>query len=309
MLGGLFGGGKNKQADTGPAKLSPTVLSSILNLAGSRGVPSMPGNAQKAFKLATDPNAEARDFVDVIEADEALAARIIKIANSVFFDRGHASKTIPEAVTVIGINELKCVLNASSLTALFPSNHIARTQLWANDIATALITRQLAQRLMPESADGGFLAGLMHDIGKLLMLQRAADDYVKILKRVEQEGCDFRTAEQEAFVCDHTEVGQLIAERWNFTKELTAAIRQHHEPWLEGAPPTLARLVYAADTLAHSLGIGHPRGWKRFQQKSTERLEELWPQLQVTAGERQSFLNSLRRTYESEREIYEGRGS
>lgn len=109
----------------------------------------------------------------MIEVDEALAARVIKIANSVFFDRGNKSSSIEEAVLVIGLNELRNLLNANALSDIFRVG-VAREQLWAHDVAVALTSKQLAQRILPHQADSAFLAGLMHDIGKLLLLQRGA---------------------------------------------------------------------------------------------------------------------------------------
>ena len=84
----------------------------------------MPGAAQKAFQLATDPNAEARDFIEVIESDEALSARVIKIANSVYFDRGNKSATIEASVTVIGIKRKGSIIISPGPYALFEENDI-----------------------------------------------------------------------------------------------------------------------------------------------------------------------------------------
>lgn len=306
MLGKLFGGEKKKR---GPAaeRLSPAITEAIVGIVGSRGLPSMPGNAQKAFQLATDPNADARDFVSVIQSDEALSARIIRIANSVYFDRGKASKTIEESVTVIGINELRCLLNATALTDIFPSTHPLRAVLWGNDIATAIIAKSLAQRLLPSSAEQAFLAGLMHDVGKLMLLQRATDSYVKAMKIVEERGCAFTEAEEEVFVFDHTQAGQFIGEKWRFTPDLIAAIRMHHEPWTEGAP-TLARVVGAADTIAHALGIGHAKGMHRLRTAAEERLANLWPKLGIDGGQRAGALQDFARLYEGEAELYQQRG-
>src|SRR5438105_4911837 len=109
MFDALFG--RIKKSSDRVNKLSAAISESILRSVGAKGIPTMPGPAQKAFQLSTNPNAEARDFIDVIESDESLSARVLRIANSVFFDRGQQSKTIEESVTVIGIEELKCLLN------------------------------------------------------------------------------------------------------------------------------------------------------------------------------------------------------
>lgn len=313
MFGGLFGGKKKGAAGAQEIqKLSPAVSSAIFGSVGARGIPTMPGAAQKAFKLAVDPTAEARDFIDVIESDEALTARILKIANSVFFDRGKHSNTIEEAVVVIGINELRCLLNATSLSELFPTSNPVRQFAWSNDIATALIARALTQRLVPAAAEIAFLGGLMHDIGKLLLIQRASDGYSKVVKAVESEGTEFFRAEGEIFPFDHTEAGQLIGEKWNFTPELIEMIRHHHRSFSEisseGTSPPLFAIVKCSDIIAHALGLGHPKGFAKLRAAFERQLDEAWEFLKISPSERKDLQTRFQKTYDVEYELYSGKG-
>ncbi len=87
---------EKKKPSEGFTRLSGPIQDAINAAIGPKGIPTMPGAAQKAFQLSTDPNAEARDFIEVIESDEALSARVVKIANSVYFDRGKKSETIED---------------------------------------------------------------------------------------------------------------------------------------------------------------------------------------------------------------------
>ena len=153
MFGKLFSRNKDKAGRDKAPGLAPATARSVLTVVGSQAIPAMPSAAQKAFQLSIDPSAEARDFIQVIESDEGLSARVIKIANSVYFDRGRVNETIEDCVLVIGINELRSLLNATTLSEIFPSRHPARSQLWANDIATALISRSLAGRICPGKED------------------------------------------------------------------------------------------------------------------------------------------------------------
>jgi putative nucleotidyltransferase with HDIG domain len=307
MLGRLFGGeNKNKKPKSTNSSLAPAVRSAIVSAIGSKGIPSMPGAAQKAFQLSIDPNAEARDFVEVIESDEALSARVIKIANSVYFDRGKKSETIEDSVNVIGINELRCLLNATSLSDLFPSKHPARSQLWSHNIAVAIIARNLSRTHLPSKEEAAFLGGLMHDIGKLLLLQRCHEDYDTILESV-RDGKDFCSAEEDIYVFNHTDVGQLIAERWHFTGELTDIIRSHHLRWdtlKEAASPSLVSIVKAANTLAHSLGLGQDKTFNRLRNQATEELHEVWSLLNIPNDEQKSLLASCERAYTTEHDLY-----
>ena len=315
MFGGLFGKGKKKDhsiAEKLPA-LTSAVSSSILNAIGSRSIPSMPAAAHRAFQLATDPNAESRDFVEVIEADEALSARVIKIANSVYYDRGKRTSTIEDAVIVIGIEELRGLLNANTLCEIFPSRQPARTWIWSHDIATALIARNLSQRLSAGKAATAFLAGLMHDLGKLLLLQRASEEYSTVIKTVENTGVIFSTAEEQIFPFDHTEVGQLIGEQWKFSAELIQAIRSHHQPWSEWAgcpgPLPLPAIVRAADAIAHALGLGHPPSFAKLRLHFEESLGDVWLALGIPDAEQKPLLQGFRRSFELEYDLYSGNPS
>ena len=308
----MFGFGKKKEKPVAKAeKLSTGVVQSIYEVVGARGITVMPRAAQKAFQLSTDPNAEARDFIEVIESDEALSARVIKIANSVYFDRGHASKTIEDSVVVIGINELRCLLNATTLSEIFPSKHPYRAQLWANDVATGLISKHVANRISPQLGDSAFLAGLMHDIGKLLLLQRARDEYADLIDKVASSGKTFSEVELEQYPFDHTDVGQLIAERWKFGPELTAVISNHHscaaEPVDANDSDVLTKIVYSADLIAHALGLGHPKQFTKFKNNSRERLDAAWKVLSVPKNEQRDFLNTCQKQFELEYDLYIGK--
>ncbi len=302
---GLFGKKKKKESIAAGNALSPGIASSIYSTIGSKGVPSMPQAAEKAFRLATDPKAEARDFIDVIESDEALSARVLKIANSVYFDRGKKSHTIEEAVLVIGINELKCLLNASTLSELFPSKNQFRGILWAHDIATALVSRELAAKFLPEKKDEAFLAGLMHDIGKLLLLQRAEEQYNQVIKKVEA-GVGFQKAEEEFFPFTHTEVGQLIGERWNFTAELLEVIRNHHAVQTD-LTHSIGGIVAAANSISHALGLGFEGKFTRLQKSYEETLPNVMQELGVRGNDQKEMLERLKKSFELEYDLYAGK--
>lgn len=308
MFGGLFGKKKSTVGNHAPERLSPAITSTILGVVGTRSIPTMPAAAQKAFQLSTNPKAEARDFIEVIESDEALAARVIKIANSVYFDRGKASKTIEDSVVVIGINELRNLLSATTLSEIFPTTHKARSQLWENDIATAVIAKSIAQMHLPSQTEVAFLGGLMHDIGKLLLLQRCGGDYQKVFEQVERSGQAFCEAEAQIYPFDHTEVGQLIGERWNFSPELISIIRWHHQPWdqLSKSGISLPLIVRAADTIAHALGLGHPRGYAKLKEKNADELATVWTHLKVSESSSREMLERFQRAYDSERDLYAG---
>lgn len=308
MFGGLFGKNKKRGGDEFE-KLNPNIASLIISVVGARSIPLMPGAAQKAFKLSVDPKSEARDFVEVIESDEALSARVLKIANSVYFDRGKAADTIEESVTIIGINELRCLLSSTALSDMFPSSNKLRWNFWVNDVATGIIARSIAQRILPSKTEAAFLGGLMHDIGKLLLLQRVSGDYKQVMDQVRKEGCDFCQAEEQVFPFDHAEVGHLLADRWNFSPDLTAIIALHHKPWNQlrsKSEPTLPAIIKAADIIAHSLGLGHPQDFLSVRNAREKQLGEVWEIIQISASEQKDSLHNFQAIFDKEFDLYSG---
>ncbi len=160
MFKGFFGSWKREASASKPP--SPAISAEILKFLGPRGIPVMPASAQRAFELSVKPNAEAREFVEVIASDESLSSRVLKIANSAFFDRGKKSSTIEEAVIVIGLSELQSLLSAATLSELFPSTNHLRKLLWEHDIAVALYARTISECTAPEQSGVAFIGGLMH---------------------------------------------------------------------------------------------------------------------------------------------------
>jgi putative nucleotidyltransferase with HDIG domain len=299
-------GNKSKPVSDGARvpELSTSIEKSILGVLGSRAVPPMPGAAQRAFQLSTNPRAEARDFIEVIESDESLSARVVRIANSVYFDRGKKAQTIEDSVLVIGLNELRCLLNATSLAELYPSNHPFRTTLWTHDIAVALASKLLARRLLPGQEDLAFLGGLMHDIGKLAMLQRLGNDYMKAICVIQDEGCEFVTAEERTFPFTHVEVGLLIAQRWKFDDTIKAVVADHHR---KPIGVQLSSVVGLADTMCHALGIGHSPGFAKFQANYAEKAPQQMEILGLPAQEYKTLAADIQKSFEFERDLYLGK--
>ena len=102
---------------------------------------------------------------------------------------------------------------------------------------------------------------------------------------------------------NHSEVGQFIAERWNFGPDLIAMIRGHHQLNAAHSEITPVTLIHAADLMAHALGLGHPAGYSRIQKSAEEALQEIWPKLGFTPEERKSFLHTAKLAFEAENDL------
>lgn len=307
MFRGLFGK-KPQKEEHSSSLLSESLQGSILHSLGLKDVPSMPATAQEAFRVAIDPNSDARDFIDVIEADEGFSARLLKIANSVFYDRGGGSKTIVDAVNVVGIVELRNLLNASVLSGLFPVKHYLRAEFWTHNIATALTAKVLSESLMTERVESVFLAGMMHDVGKLLILQQHVENYEQIVKKGLATGVESTVSEVSEYPYDHTHVGQMLAERWKFSTQLTEVIANHHRPWGELEKGSLVSVIKLADMIVHVGSFGCEHDSVAYKRIYAPLLEEAWMHFDVPLREQKKVLQQAELDFYSEFQNFEAWG-
>ena len=291
------------------AKTTSATAERIKNLLGIRQLDSMPAQAARAFQLASDPNARGSDFVKIIESDEVISARIIRIANSVYFFRGSAAVDIDKAVNNIGLDELRCLLSASMLKSLLQGKQPSREQIWANGVGTAICARALS-RFTNISEGEAFLCGLLHDIGKLIMIRRGGDMYDRVIRKVASEEKNFLEAEEEIFEVNHVEVGKWVGEVWRFPEPVIRAIAGHHDNWPKdqkalGKQTSHAMLVKAADTIAHFLGIGHPASLSPFRKRIQLEFPKALEQLGISNTDGSTFIQSFERQFDQEYSRYQ----
>ncbi len=281
----------------------------IKHVLGIRQLDSMPTQAARAFQLAGDPNAKSSDFVKVIESDEIISARIIRIANSVFFFRGVPATDIDKAIANIGLNELRCLLSASMLKSLLQGRSNAREQIWANAVATGIVCRSLSH--FTNISDGeAFLCGLLHDIGKLILIRKGGSLYDQVIRKVGSEQKSFIDAEEEVFELNHVEVGKWVAENWNFPPAVVQAIAGHHLPWPTesksmGKNCSPGMLVKVGDTIAHSAGIGLPSNLISFRKRQEDQLPLALKHLGISTKDGESFIQSFDKQFDQEFSRYQ----
>lgn len=289
-------------------KTAPATAERIKNVLGIRQLESMPAQAARAFQLASDPKAKGADFVQVIESDEVISARIIRIANSVYFFRGTPATDIDKAVANIGLDELRCLLSASMLRSLLQGRHPAREQVWANGVATGICCRALSGYTNISEGEA-FLSGLLHDVGKLIMIRRGGELYDKVIRKVAADKISFVQAEEAIFELNHVEVGKWVAEIWNFPVPAIAAIAGHHDAWTTdankmGRNTPIRMLVKAADTISHSLGIGHPSHLTSFRRHAEEDLPHVFDQMGMSHQDGQGFIKNFEKQFSEEYSRY-----
>lgn len=301
------GGGEETERKLPQTPLA--IADRIRNILGIRELELLPAQAARAFELASNPNSKSEDFISIIESDEALSSRVIRVANSVYFFRGTPAQDIEKAVANIGLDELRCLLSATMLKSLLQTKSAPREQLWGNSVATAITSRQIAKMTTHIVPGEAFLAGLLHDVGKLVMIRRGGSNYEKVLQIVAAGEKNFIEAEEAVFELNHVEVGKFIAEEWHFPRNIIHAIAFHHEPPPEEKKVSLPTLVQIADLVAHTNKLGHQPPLRGFSKKCRAQLVELLPRLKLTEEFIDDFGEKLSAQYEEELALYQSDGS
>jgi putative nucleotidyltransferase with HDIG domain len=223
-------------------------------------LPPFPIVIQKALQLIDDPQSSAQDVVDVIQYDQSITLDVLKVCNSAFFGLRRTIPSLREALVMIGFNQLLEIILSRESIRLFgkpcKGYDLEQGELWRHSVACALLSRIIAKRLNQEAPPAHFTAGLLHDIGKMV-ISNFVKDYLEEIKHLTQKKqLSFVEAEREVLGIDHAELGGKITEQWEFPKAIVSAIRYHHTPFLTSEDHEIVQLIYLCDTVALMTGIG-----------------------------------------------------
>ncbi len=230
-------------------------LQSFVQLSGD--LPPMPHVASEALQKISEPDARAEDIEKILSKDPALAARVLKLANSSFYARSRTIATLRHAVVVVGLKTVRSLVLASVTRDLFEPFGLTEKLLWEHSVGCGLAARTVALSLRYSRAEECFLAGLLHDVGKMILLRHCEEPMRRIIQDVYNEPeLSFMSLEQEAFGFDHAQVGRQLAMKWRFPEEIAEAIGCHHRPATAKILPALSVIVHLANAICHKLGLG-----------------------------------------------------
>ncbi len=222
-------------------------------------LPSMPFVATKVMQIVGDPNSTVDDLQNAIQDDQALASRILKIANSALYARSRQITTIADAIVMLGFNNIRSLAVASATKNLYLKRGkvlgLKDRLLWEHSVAAAVIGRLVGRHTRPNIADEAFLWGLLHDIGKLVILQKLPDAFDRIVEAVYNEGREFVDVEQEVLGFTHAEVGAMIVNKWKLSERFESAIRNHHDV-VPGKSDEWVLHIDVANKMCKKLGFG-----------------------------------------------------
>lgn len=223
-------------------------------------LPTLPTVVQRALSLTADPRSSAKDLAEVIALDQALTARVLRIVNSAFYGLSRKISTVKDGIVVLGFNAVRSIATAASVVQMFGGRGghpdlFNYGEFWIHSIGVGICSMNLAQAIRYPRADHIFTAGILHDVGKIILDQHARDHFLTVLERAKRESSTFRDAEEAVGGPNHAFVGDKLAVRWNLPEELGAGMGGHHDPQSTDSP--FARVVYLADKLCKAHNVGH----------------------------------------------------
>ena len=216
-----------------------------------KGLPPFPETALKAIKVIKDPDSSAQDLVNIIQYDQSITANILRFANSAYFGLQAKVTSLKQAVAYLGTKTIMDMLFLSGSLSYFHGEYagydLKGEDLLTHSVSTALMCRILGERIALEETSTVFTAGLLHDIGKVVLSSFVRDKYNEIMQLVNQNKYSFVMAEREVLGMDHAQVGGEMAQQWGIPEEIATPISLHHQfdkaPFEDISTP----LVFLAD--------------------------------------------------------------
>ncbi len=223
-------------------------------------IPPFPAVAQKVISEVNKPNTTAGILSELIIKDQGLTTTILKTVNSPFYGLRSKMTTINQAVAYLGMKAIRHLAIAATSKTVYQKHGIVEETMWAHSLGVALGARLISASVKFVDSDEAFLAGLMHDIGKVIMNNNESDRFAESIANAKSEGLTSCEAEDAVFGFTHTDVGSLLIQQWNLSDDLESAVYLHHDLELaqeeaEAAMPLICT-INLADRICHYLGIG-----------------------------------------------------
>lgn len=221
-------------------------------------LPMLPDVAKEMLSDLNNDDISLDAIVEKVALDQALAAKVLRLANASIYGANSKVVTIQQAVAMLGIKNLKNLIRLSIFTKHLPraacrgfDNHA----YWRHNIATA-ICAELISRTLHMKHDFAFTAGLLHDIGRLVLVSRFPKKYEQVIESAKRSDTSLLEAERSVLGVDHVAVGLVLALQWNFSDAIQDGIRGHHDPD-DKELNSVASIVHVANSIVHALDLNN----------------------------------------------------
>jgi HD-like signal output (HDOD) protein len=253
-----------------PEPISPDALRQ--RLSRLKTVPTLPKVLERVVAALEDQDVDFESVADLIEIDQALTSQILRLANSAFYSTQGTVSRVTQALLVLGAVVTRSVLLSSTVLDI---RKVALRGFWEHSLGCAVAAGAIAkvtERCHPEEVTA---AGLLHDLGKVVLYKEIPDAFEEIVARAAAEGRSFRDVERAVLGIDHCDIASWLVERWHFPPCLAEPIAFHHTPARARVARDETAVVHVANTLVRGIGYGSggdpfvpaldPAAWQRLE--------------------------------------------
>ncbi len=228
-------------------------------------LPELPQVAVRVSQMLEDPDVNAQELADIIRVDPSFTSQVLRLCNSAAYGFSRKIATVKEAVAVLGFKSLKSmvytIIAKAALDRPVPGYSLREGDLWFNSLTCAVYAKHIGAKERLPDPELAFTAGLLRDIGKIVLGEYVGVNYREIEQYSIRERIDFVEAEEKVLGFNHSLIGTRVAEKWNLPISLINVIRHHHKPI--NLPPNIApqeakliTVVHLADTMTRMIGTG-----------------------------------------------------
>jgi putative nucleotidyltransferase with HDIG domain len=268
-------------------------------------LPTLPRTVMKITELVNNPKSSAKDLARVITEDQVLTARLLRLVNSSFYGFPQKISTVTGAIVLLGFDAIRNLLLTTSVFDMFAGSgrksEQIQEQLWDHSLGCAVSAKVIGSFTRYEKIEELFVAGLLHDIGKIVEMIYMPTEYEKVTRLAREEKVLIAVAEERIFNFTHARVGQLLAKRWNLPNKLESIIAYHHHPEKAGRFSLEAGIIQLADLFCRALMMGsggdqripslNQNVWKQVA-IGTENLGKLMAEIEKEYRDIRSFLTN-----------------
>lgn len=235
------------------------ILETIANIST---IPTLPTVLERITRLLQNPQTSAEEIGRAITQDQALASKVLKLVNSAFYGFPGRISTITHAVVILGFSTIKNIVLTASIFDRFKTKKDSSAgfnmeKFWLHSVACGAAAQTLAKHIGNQDKEECFIAGLIHDIGKIILCQYLPKEFNAVIKNVREKNILIYDSENELFETTHQEIGGIIAKNWNLPANLQYAVCYHHIPSKSQNHYFTISIVHCADILIRALDYGN----------------------------------------------------
>ncbi|NVM56976.1 MAG: HDOD domain-containing protein [Desulfobacterales bacterium] len=264
-----------------------------------KSVPTLPGVFEKISRLMERSGTAPQDIANIISSDQALSAKVLRVVNSALYGFPGRISNVTHALIILGFDVVKgLVLGTSVFDMMLARGFFG---LWEHSLGCAVTAGIIARRINDPNPEEVSIAGLLHDIGKVIVKTELPEESSRIDEAVAEKHISTYEAEEEILGFHHATVGKWLCQKWNLPNNLADPICCHHKPDLSRYAPKATAIVHVANTLVRGIGFGfagdnfvpriYPKAWEMLS-ISDALLEEIISEMDDKLEDAEDFLYS-----------------